>query len=285
MKNILRRSYISQFLEHGYLVFPEVFTKKEVAMMRSEADRILELIINSSISTGRTSKRLDLAQNRSGQQIVRKIQPVNDLSLYLSRIATDERLISPLRRLMNDDPVLMEEKLNYKEPLPDSVVGLQVSASDSTFPIHNDWAYYRREGYPKDIISSAISMDDCTVESGPIRIWPGTHMSHLEHEKTSAGLQVLPNSVDLENGKDILVPAGSVMLFHVLLIHSSSENVSGIPRRLMIYSHFPQKYNIGFDVRNGRTRFTEAPYEWDYIAKLQCNEVSATFKAPNFDNL
>ena len=122
----LEKSQMTQFVEQGFLVFPEVFTGTEVAMMRSEADRILELIINSSLSTGRTSKRLDLAQNETGHQMVRKIQPINDLSLYLSGIAADERLISPMRRLMDDEPVLMEEKLNYKEPLPNPLVGLLI---------------------------------------------------------------------------------------------------------------------------------------------------------------
>ena len=119
----------------------------EVAHMRREADRILELIINSSLALGRTSGRLDLAEDDAGRQVVRKIQPINDLSLYLSGVSADERLIGPLRQLMGEEPVVMEEKLNYKEPLPEPVAGVTASRADSHFPVHSDWAHYKAQNW------------------------------------------------------------------------------------------------------------------------------------------
>ena len=78
--------------------------------MRGEADRILELVINSSLTLARTSGRLDLTQDEAGRQMVRKIQPINDLSLCLSEVAADERVLGPMRQLMGDEPVLMERE-------------------------------------------------------------------------------------------------------------------------------------------------------------------------------
>lgn len=132
----------AQFAEQGYVVLPEVFDAAEVARMRGEADRILELVINSSLALGRTSGRLDLAEDEAGRQTVRKIQPINDLSLYLSEVAADDRLLGPMRQLMGDEPVLMEEKLNYKEPLPEPLPGLQAARAATHFPVHSDWAHY-----------------------------------------------------------------------------------------------------------------------------------------------
>lgn len=273
----------AQFAEQGYLVLPEVFDAAEVARMRGEADRILELVINSSLALGRTSGRLDLAQDESGRQTVRKIQPINDLSLYLSEVAADERLLGPMRQLMGDEPILMEEKLNYKEPLPEPLPGLQAARAATHFPVHSDWAHYQAQSYPQTIISSAVSMDDSTPESGPLRVWPGSHTAHLEHERLpDREIQVRADLIDLQGGQDILAPAGSVMLFHVLLVHCSRSNRSGRPRRLMIYSHFPQSAGIGFDVRNGRRRFTESPFEWEYAARLLRGSAAAPFQAPRF---
>jgi ectoine hydroxylase len=250
--------------------------------MRAEADRILELVINSSLALGRTSGRLDLAQDESGRQMVRKIQPLNDLSLYLSEVAADERLLGPMRQLMGDEPVLMEEKLNYKEPLPEPLPGLRPARADTHFPVHSDWAHYKTQNYPQSVISSAVTMDDCTPESGPLRVWPGSHTAHLEHERLPDGnLQVRAELIDLQGGQDLLAPAGSVMLFHVLLVHNSRSNGSGRPRRLMIYSHFPQAAGLGFDVRNGRRRFLESPFEWEYAARLLRGDAAATFQAPS----
>ena len=280
---LLDAAQCAQFAEQGYLVLPESFTAAEVERMRGEADRILELVINSSLALGRTSGRLDLAQDEAGRQMVRKIQPINDLSLYLSQVAADERLIGPMRQLMGDEPVLMEEKLNYKEPLPEPLAGLQPGRAATHFPVHSDWAYYKSQNYPQSIISSAVAMDDSTPESGPLRVWPGSHAEHLEHERLpDRDLQVRADLIDLQGGEDVLAPAGSVMLFHVLLVHSSRSNRSGRPRRLMIYSHFPQAAGIGFDARNGRQRFTESPFEWEYAARLLRGEAAAPFHAPSF---
>ena len=260
----LTNEQLTFFQENGYLILPAVFNTEEVRRMRQESDAILELIINSSLANGRKSRRLDIRQLPSGQHIVRKIQPINDLSLVLSEASNDERFVGPLRQIMGEEPVLMEEKLNLKEPLHNPVPEIDVPQAEDGFPVHSDWAYYKAQNYPQTIISSAISMDECTVDCGPLHIWPGSHKEHLEHYSMENGLQVLPELVDFDGGIDVLAPAGSVMLFSSLLIHNSRPNTSGKPRRLMIYSHFPESANMGFDVRNGPTRFRESPYEWAY---------------------
>jgi len=272
-------SWIQYFQEHGYVAMERVFSDDEVQRMRKEADEILELILNSSNSLERQSGRLDLVRNEAGF-LVRKIQPINDLSLYLSQISADSRLLDPMRALMNEEPILMEEKLNYKQPLPGLSFGFETKPRDTDrFPVHNDWAYYRAQNYPQGIISSAITLDDCPAESGPIRIWPGTHKSHLEHESVDIGLQVQPGLVDFEGGEDLLLPAGSVAFFSSLLVHNSRPNTSGKPRRMMIYSHYPASAKMGVDVRNGPTRLREAPYEWEYTRMKLRGEGRVVFSA------
>ncbi len=272
-------NWIEHFQEHGYVAMERVFSDDEVRRMRKEADEILELILNSSNSLERQSGRLDLVRNEAGF-LVRKIQPINDLSLYLSQISADSRLLDPMRALINEEPILMEEKLNYKQPLPGLSFGFETKPRDTDrFPVHNDWAYYRAQNYPQGIISSAITLDDCPAESGPIRIWPGTHKSHLEHESVDIGLQVQPGLVDFEGGEDLLLPAGSVAFFSSLLVHNSRPNISGKPRRMMIYSHYPASAKMGVDVRNGPTRLREAPYEWEYTRMKLRGEGRDVFSA------
>jgi len=272
-------SWIQYFQEHGYVAMERVFSDDEVQRMRKEADDILELILNSSNSLERQSGRLDLVRNEAGF-LVRKIQPINDLSLYLSQISADSRLLDPMRALMNEEPILMEEKLNYKQPLPGLSFGFETKPRGTDrFPVHNDWAYYRAQNYPQGIISSAITLDDCPAESGPIRIWPGTHKSHLEHESVDIGLQVQPGLVDFDGGEDLLLPAGSVAFFSSLLVHNSRPNTSGKPRRMMIYSHYPASAKMGVDVRNGPTRLREAPYEWEYTRMKLRGEGRDVFSA------
>ena len=250
----------------GYLVVPSVFTAREVAAMRADADFILELIVNSSLANQRHSRRLDIRRQRAGNLIVRKIQPINDLALALAEISADPRLLGPMAELMGDEPMLMEEKLNYKQPLP-AFPGSELfrtPVDDDRFPIHNDWAYYRYNDYPRSIISSAITIDESRADNGPIQVFPGTHKRHVDHLRVRNGLEVPPGTVDAGAAVPLIAPAGSVMFFHSCLIHTSAPNDSGAPRRLMIYSHFPKAAAMGFDIRNGPARLGESPWEWRY---------------------
>ena len=274
---------IEKYNRDGYIAIENAFKPDEVTKMQQEADAILEMIVNASIGLGRKSGRLDVLQKENGDQIVRKIQPINDLSLYLAQISNDERFLGPMRTVMGDEPILMEEKLNYKEPLPNPVSGFDVGPRPSDrFPIHNDWAYYQAQNYPQSVVSSAIALDDCTEDSGPLHIWPGTHKAHLPHDKVEIGLEVQPGLIDPDGGIDLLVPGGTVLIFSSLLVHNSRPNLSGKPRRLMIYSHYPKAADMGIDVRNGPTRLRESPYEWEYIRKRDRGEIVDTFKAPRF---
>ncbi|EYF01004.1 phytanoyl-CoA dioxygenase family protein [Chondromyces apiculatus] len=274
---------VQSFHDHGYLVLPCRFGADDVRRMRDEADRILELCINSSLANQRKSGRLNIIQRPGGPQVVRRIQPIIDLSLPLHQFSHDPRLLDPLRHLLGGEVALMEEKITYKEPLPTPVQGLPCEEDmDDRFVVHSDWAYYKDQGYPKGLISTAVCLDDCTEASGPLRVWPGSHLVHREHERTPFGRQVLPHLLDLHGGEDVLAPAGSMILWHAMLVHSSRPNVSGRPRRLMIYSHYLADAGLGFDARNGPLRLAESPWEWRYQRLKDAGAFQDVFHAPQF---
>ena len=264
------------FDRDGYLVLPGGFDADEVAAMRADADFILELIVNSSLANERQSRRLDIRRKLDGAMIVRKIQPIVDLGLALARFSRDQRLLGPMAELMGDEPVLMEEKLNYKQPVP-AMATFRVPADDDRFPVHNDWAYYKVNGYPQGIVSSALTIDECHDGNGPIRVFPGTHRRHIDHLRVRNGLEVPPGTVDPDGGVALLSPPGTVMFFHSCLIHTSSPNDSGAPRRVMIYSHYPKAAALGFDVRNGPNRLNESPWEWGYERRKAAGECVDSF--------
>jgi len=271
---------IQAFHDRGYLVLRDVFGETELKEMRAEADRILELLVNASLANGRTSRRLTAVEDGDGLQ-VKKVQPVNDLSRVIASISEDERFLAPMRTLMGDEPRLMEEKLNYKQPLPEPIPELEATRVDTAWPVHNDWAYYRQDGYPRSIIWSAVCLDDCTEERGPIHVWPGSHVRHLPHEETERGLEIPRGEINHNGGRDLEAPAGSVLLFHSLLVHNSRHNTSGRPRRLMLYAHYPEsEHGTYFDARNGPTRYRESPWEWEYMRKRRSGEYTDRFQTP-----
>jgi ectoine hydroxylase-related dioxygenase (phytanoyl-CoA dioxygenase family) len=268
----------------GYVVIENAFDDAELERMRTAADRVLELLINSSLANDRTSGRLALVEDEAGAQMVKKVQPVNDLSLVFTEIARDERLMDPIREFMDDDPRLMEEKLNYKQPLGEAIGSLDTNRPSEAWPVHSDWAYFRAQDYPQEVVSSAVALDDLTAENGTMRLWPGTNDEFVEHEATDNGLEVPPEQVDESDARLLEVPAGSLVLFDSVVWHDSSPNVTDDPRRLLIYSHYPasagQEHGITEDERNAPTRRRESPYEWRYQELKDDDEFEDRFEAP-----
>lgn len=277
----LRHDDIADFDRDGFLVLERCFDDRELAAMRAAADRILELAINSSVALGMRHPRTDAKLLDDGRMTMRKIQPVNDLEPVIAAIAADERLLAPMRQLMGDEPVLMEEKLNYKQTVDTRHVELGFLRTSSFsavgseaglegFHLHHDWGYYRHQGYPGNTLSSAVSIDDCAAR-GPIRVIPGSQLLDVplaDPDPASGSGIVAEGAIDTADLVPIDAPAGSVMLFHAKLVHDSEPNRSGLPRRVMIYSHYPRSHDPAADPdrRNGARRIASQEFERRYRA-------------------
>jgi ectoine hydroxylase-related dioxygenase (phytanoyl-CoA dioxygenase family) len=275
----LTEDQVETYHDQGYVVVEELFDEETVAELRAEADRILELLVNATLATGRQSGRLVVAADDDGEQLVREVVPMMDLSRPYARIEGELR--EAVGQLLDDEAVLMEEKLNYKQPLPEPVPELEAIRASSSFPVHNDWAYFRAQGYPSSVLSSMVMVDDSTADRGPLHVWPDTHHEHRPHEEVEGmGLQIPADEVE-GTGHDVIAPAGSVIFFSSLLVHSSRPNASEHPRRMMIYSHYPDsEADVAFDERNGPRRFEESPWEWEYQRRRDAGEFTDRFEAP-----
>jgi ectoine hydroxylase-related dioxygenase (phytanoyl-CoA dioxygenase family) len=267
---------LASFARDGYLVLQDQFSEDELAECREASDRIIEMSINSTLALGRRHPRLDAKVHDDGRVTVRKIQPINDLDDRLAAIASDERLVGPLRQLMDDEPILMEEKLNPKQTLDTRGLDLAVLARSSFnrevgmegFHLHHDWGYYRQQGYPENTLSSAVVIDDCAGR-GPLRVIPGSHLVDaplVDDDPESGSGVVVDGFFSPDDLVPLDVPAGAVMLFHAKLVHDSEPNRSRQPRRVMIYSHYPRSHDPDADPdrRNGPVREYSRSFEREY---------------------
>jgi len=274
---------VRQFDREGYLILPPVFSAAELGAFRSEADRILELVVNASIAQRENHPRTSMAVWPDHSITMRKVQPINDLSDVLASVSCDERLIGPMRRIMGDDPLLMEEKLNYKQHV--AVTGADLSClfgsvPDDHFPLHHDWGYYVQQGYPENTISSAVAFDDCAGR-GPIRVLPGSHKLDpelLNPDPEGGDGRVVTAPFADAHRVPVEAEAGCVMLFHAKLIHDSEPNHSGLPRRMMIYSHYPASHGGDPDRRNGGMRVTARAFEDSYRTMVAAGTYADVFR-------
>jgi ectoine hydroxylase-related dioxygenase (phytanoyl-CoA dioxygenase family) len=287
---------VEQFHDRGYLLLPEYFDDDRVEEMRAEVNRILELRINSTVANDRQGA-LGLVRDADGNVSLRSMMVIFQSRLF-HRLATTE-VADLLRPLMDDDPVCLDttSKLNPKQPLPNlspDTEELDIEQRRTDYPVHTDWVYYRRSGYPEGIITSAVLLDDVEADSGPIQVWPGTHTRALDHvDSDIGGWEVDRDQIDYDAGQPVLGPAGSVLLFHSKLVHSSEPNTSGRPRRLMIYGHAPRS-NVDADIEDGAASpelqegypspVVDARYHNEYRRTKQRGEFTDVFSAPDPDD-
>ncbi|HUR79098.1 MAG TPA: phytanoyl-CoA dioxygenase family protein [Acidimicrobiales bacterium] len=282
---MLTADQVDAFTHDGIVVLPDLFTEAELEAFRAEADAIALLSVGATVALGKRHPRLDAKLHHDGRLTLRKVQPVNDLSPLLASIAFDERLIAPIRQLIGDEPVLMEEKLNYKQTLDTQHLDLSGIANSALmrspgsgiegFALHHDWGYYRQQGYPEDTLSSAVTIDDCAGR-GPIRVALGSHSRDVElaDPDPASGLGIVaPGQFGEDDLTEINATAGSVLVFHSKLVHDSLPNPTESPRRLMIYSHYPKSFGgDDADRRNGGTRAYAQEFEHRYRQMVAAGE-------------
>ena len=283
----LTAEQLAAYWRDGYVLIPEAFSPAEVARMRDAADRMLELLINSSIALGTLNPRLLLRTRRDGKQTVLKVQPLNDISDYLRQVSEDARLLQPMRDILRAEPILMEEKLLYKQVLP-TLVPISARPDDDAVDIHHDWGAYRAQGYPTETMSSAINIDELRPEKGTLRFLPGSHLkdfplelnySRLDSDRFGEVTQALGVS-SLDDAIDLVAPPGSVLIFHGLVVHYSGPNRTDEPRRLMIYSHHPSWFEIEPDKRNSGTRARGQAHEQKYRDLVASGAYADQWAAP-----
>lgn len=250
----------------GYLVLEEVFGPDEVAAMAAEADRLADHLVNASLALGEVSPRLDIRMRPEGKVLL-KIQPLNDVSPLLRRVSEDDRVLAPMRDLLGCEPLLLEEKLNGKELLTEAAGALPARPDDDAFPFHTDFHYFWLDGYPPETLSSAVTIDECTPEKGPLVVVPGSHTRQWPlAQDWPPYLQ--DGLFPPESQVELVVPPGTVILFHSCLAHASRPNRTTQPRRLLIYSHYPSTYEVAPDARNAHHRVHGQAHERRYEEAL-----------------
>ena len=101
--------------------------------------------------------------------------------------------------------------------------------SDAYVSWHQDATYWGLE--PADIVTAWVAFTPSTVESGCMRVVPGTHSSGiLDHRETWAADNLLSRGqeiavdVDLDKVVDVVLEPGEMSLHHVKIAHNSEPN-------------------------------------------------------------
>lgn len=109
------------------------------------------------------------------------------------------------------------------------------AASGKYVSWHQDSTYWGLE--PPDIVTAWIALTPSTVESGCMRVVPGSHRhGQLAHADGFAAANMLSRgqevqvAVDADTAVDLVLAPGEMSLHHVRIIHGSEPNRADHPR-------------------------------------------------------
>jgi ectoine hydroxylase-related dioxygenase (phytanoyl-CoA dioxygenase family) len=207
---------IQAFDRDGYVLVPDVFSPREIAILLDH--------VNDARVTGHQSSAKDTAGKES------KLSLWTDAGAdVFGAVSTSPRVVTGVQMLLREEVYHWHSKVMLKEPR----VG-------GAWEWHQDYGYWYGDGclYPR-MLSCMIALDPATKANGCLKVVPGSHLlGRFDHGRVGG-----QTGADQERVQAAIVrlgevyceaPAGSALFFHGNTFHASEANLSDKPRRAYI---------------------------------------------------
>ena len=225
MQHSLTDDDLRQYRADGYLVVERLFDVAWIA----RADAAINEICRQADAGGATQELLEWElESVSGELLPRRIYNPFHQHATFREIATSAELLGPIKQILGPDVNLHHSKLNMKPANVGSVVDW-----------HQDLAYFPHTN--DDLVTTLVYLDEATEKNGCLEVLPGCHDRYYEHagpDGRFSGRITEPLEPDqVGDPQPLPAPAGSAILMHARLPHSSQANRSDKPRRTLIFEY------------------------------------------------
>ena len=153
----------AKFWRDGYLTAPSVLTEEQLVQMRHESDRLLRLCSDNPVKYASRiqweTNYLDEEHKPGMDKVIRKLEPISDLSPIFAELAYDEKIVNPVSAIFGEPVALFEDKLNLKLP------------GGSPYAWHQDWSCCWR-AHTDELITCFIYLDDADEVNGCLQVIP-----------------------------------------------------------------------------------------------------------------
>ena len=222
---MLSASDVTFYREQGYLVVPDVLDAATLETVSREMARILE----GARAVTRHTEMYDLEPgHRANDPRVRRVKTPHRFFPVFQQLMRHPRLVAILQDLLGAAIRLHSSKINLKSPRYGSPVEW-----------HQDWAFYPHTN--DDLLAVGVMLDDCTRDNGPLLVVPGSHLGPVfDHHAGGYFCGAIdPAAIRDEIARAVPLTgrAGSMSFHHVRLVHGSAQNVSSLPRTLLLYEY------------------------------------------------
>ncbi|MFB9240334.1 phytanoyl-CoA dioxygenase family protein [Massilia antarctica] len=233
----------SVYDELGYLIFRNVFTPADIALLRSTTQQLVQAAAGLAVSNERY---LVAALEDSPAHAVRRIYNTPSAHPLLQAATSDPRVLDLLADIIGPNIELHHGKINLKP-----------RSREAQFDWHQDFAFFPHTNF--DFIAVMLALDAATPENGCLTVIPGSHkrgpMQHIfavdgAYSSRLADPSALGSEIDWV---DLPMGAGDIELHHCNLLHSSRANRTDTARTAMV-THYRAADNMqlgGFQGHHG----------------------------------
>lgn len=236
----LSQQQIDEFYEVGWITVPGLFDPREIEVMRSCFDDLLDRARKLRTTQVSDGSYFVLDQD-CDDVIIKRVVWAGGCQPELLKIGEDPRLLEPALQLLGSDSVdHLLCQAHFKRP-----------GDGVRFDWHQDIGHRDRgPGTWEDVngrgsyVQTALCVDDMTIENGPLMLLKGSgkwgRIDFGQFDYNDNYNSRLPGCFEKKNIVTVTAKAGSVLFFGPYTVHASFENTSDSSRRVLINGYaFP----------------------------------------------
>jgi len=220
----LTNEQIEEYDRLGFLFFPELLSKEEVAILREEVDRAMA-------TPGAWTQR-----DRGATTTAMALWTQRGDSAY-GLLPGLPRIVEPARQLLREDVFHWHSKFIFKAP-----------RTGAPWKWHQDYGYWYGDGCPTErLLSVMVFIDEARPDNGCLNLMVGAHkLGRLEHVPIESGTDgnqlgmrddAVRSLVERYEVRAMTGAPGGVAFWHSNVPHVSAANTSEYPRLAVIVAY------------------------------------------------
>lgn len=259
----LMDAQIAEYEERGYLFFPGLLSRQEIAHLQAGLPRLL----------ARAGE--EVVREKDGSGAPRLVYGAHAFEEAYRRMSLHPRVLEPVKQLLGEEVYIHQTRLNPK-----------MGFHGGEWTWHQDFGtWHRVDGMPEPrCVMATVFLDDISAVNSPLLVIPGSQHFGLREEvapeEGAVGYVVM--QIDKTTVSELAEkaaiqalegPAGSVALVHCNLVHGSAPNVSPY-RRAIWYVNYAAVSNAATGTErawhhNNRDFTPLQPLSDDCLARLE----------------
>ncbi len=224
---------LAHFRKHGFLLIRDALGAAEIASaLAATGDLCAGNVPGFDDFRYEASARgargtLDSLEPEARQDVIRKLNDFVRLEPRMRDLAEHDGLLSVLRSLLADEPLLFQDMALLKPPR----IGREK-------PWHQDCAYFDLPPGTQ-VVGVWIAMDEALVENGCMHIVPGSHREGPVVHFQRRDWQICDTEVQTQRSLAVPMQPGDCLLFDGLMHHGTPPSRSDLRRRALQFHYRP----------------------------------------------